>query len=153
MGGRFSHLTHVARVAALFIGGFAVFLILRLALIPQDFGTLGFYRAGALADVQAQPLVYAGEAPCLDCHVDVRDMRVGSRHARIKCEACHGPLARHATGDFEVKPRALNPRLLCLRCHTQSAGQPSTFPQIVPADHGGDGACTECHKPHRPKIE
>jgi hypothetical protein len=153
MTGRFGHFGHVARVAALFGGGFTVFLVVRWALIPPDFGAYGFYRAGALTDIRAQPIVYAGEAPCLDCHGDVAEIRLSARHARIKCEACHGPLTRHATGDVEVKPRALNPRLLCLQCHTQSAGKPEGFPQIVASDHGADVACTDCHRPHRPKIE
>ena len=143
---------HVLRVLALFTFGFATFLVVRSQLIPPDFGVLGFYRAGALDDIKARPAAYAGAAVCVDCHTDVAEARKGARHARINCEACHGPLARHAAGDLDVKPKALNPRLLCLTCHTKSAGKPSDFPQIVPADHGGDGPCTECHKAHHPKM-
>jgi hypothetical protein len=153
MSGRFRDIEHVIRVVALLAGGFAVFVVVRWVLVPADFGVYGFYRAGALADNQAKPMKYAGQTLCLDCHADVGETRKGSRHATINCEACHGPMARHASGNFDVKPQALNPRLLCLQCHTKSAGKPDFFPQIVPADHGGDGACTECHKPHHPKIE
>jgi cytochrome c7-like protein len=153
MSGRFRDIEHVIRAVALLAGGFAVFVVVRWVLVPADFGVYGFYRAGALADNQAKPMKYAGQTLCLDCHADVGETRKGSRHATINCEACHGPLARHASGNFDVKPQALNPRLLCLQCHTKSAGKPDFFPQIVPADHGGDGACTECHKPHHPKIE
>ena len=153
MSGRFRDIEHVVRAAVLFAVGFVAFAIIRWALVPADFGVYGFYRAGALADNQARPVKYAGQTLCLDCHTDVGDTRKGSRHAAINCEACHGPMARHASGNFDVKPQALNPRLLCLQCHTKGVGKPGFFPQIVPADHGGDGPCTDCHKPHHPKIE
>ncbi|HUL73999.1 MAG TPA: cytochrome c3 family protein [Vicinamibacterales bacterium] len=152
MANRFGHYTHIVRMAGLFAAGFLVFLFIRWALIPADFGVYGFYRAGALDDARARPASYVGESTCLDCHGQIGDERQGSKHAQVHCEACHGPLAKHASGDFEIKPRALNPRTLCLTCHTQLAGKPADFPQIDPADHGGDGACTECHKPHHPKI-
>lgn len=148
-----SRYQHIYRVAGLFAAGFIVFTIVRWALVPADFGVYGFYRGGALQDARALPVRYGGEAACLDCHSGVDDERKGVRHEKIKCEACHGPLAGHAAGDDANKPRALNPRLLCLSCHTQIAGKPSFVPQVVPADHGGDGPCAECHKPHRPKIE
>ena len=151
-GGR--HYDHVLRVLGLFAAGFVVFLIVRHFMIPADFGLYGFYRAGALADAaKAQAPLYAGEAVCLDCHSDVGTLRKDTRHAKVRCEACHGPLAQHASGDVAVKPPALNPRLLCLRCHTTQAGLPAGFPHVVSGDHAGDAPCTDCHKPHRPKIE
>jgi hypothetical protein len=152
MNGRFQHYQHVIRVAALFAFGFISFLIIRSLLIPADFGVYGFFRAGALDDIRAQPAHYAGQATCVVCHTDVDEARQGARHVSLSCEACHGPLEQHASGNFDVKPAALNPRLLCLQCHTQLVGKPASFPQIVPADHGGDGPCTDCHQPHHPKI-
>jgi hypothetical protein len=151
--GRLDHVQHVLRAAALFGVGFTLFMGLRWALIPADFGRLGFYRAGAITDNQMRPLVHAGQALCLDCHGDVADVRAQGAHAPVKCEACHGPLARHASGDFEIKPPALNPRLLCLRCHTETRGKPLTFPQILPVEHFSETACSECHKPHAPGIK
>jgi uncharacterized CHY-type Zn-finger protein len=153
MSNRFGHYEHLVRVGALFAVGLAVFIGGRWMLIPPDFGVLGFYRAGALEDVKAQPLVYAGQQLCLDCHTDVREVRQQARHAGVACEACHGPLAKHASGDFEVRPRALNPRLLCGQCHTATPGRRPGFPQVVPADHAGDVPCTDCHKPHNPRID
>ena len=142
---------HVYRVAALFALGFAVFVVVRWSLVPADFGVYGFYRGGALADAAALPVKYAGEAVCLDCH-DVPE-RKGSRHEKIKCESCHGPLAAHADGADTVKPRILNPQKLCMQCHAQARGKPASFPQVRVPDHYEGGACAECHKPHRPKIE
>lgn len=148
-----SRYQHVYRVAGLFLFGFLAFVIVRRGLVPPDFGEYGFYRGGALVEARALPVRYGGQAACLDCHSEPDEVRKGSGHEKVKCEACHGPLATHAGGDDTAKPRALNPRLLCLQCHTTLKGKPATFPQVLPADHGGDGPCTECHKPHRPKVE
>lgn len=153
MSRRLRHYEHVVRMLSLFAGALAVFFVVRWVLVPADFGVYGFYRAGALNDVRARAPVHAGETACLECHGEVGELKQTARHKSVRCEACHGPLGKHASGDFDVKPRALNPRTLCLTCHTQAPGRPATFPQIIPADHGGDGPCTECHKPHRPRID
>jgi predicted CXXCH cytochrome family protein len=152
MPGRFGHYQHVVRVAALFAVGFGVFLVIRALLVPADFGRLGFYRAGALDDVRAQAVVFAGQGACAECHTDVMAVRKAGSHAKVSCESCHGPLASHAS-DYTVKPRTLDPRSLCLGCHTANAGKPRDFPQIIPADHGGDGPCRDCHTPHNPRIQ
>ena len=146
------HYGHVVRVLGLFAAGFVAFLVVRGFLIPSDFGVYGFYRAGALVDARARAPLYAGEPVCADCHSDVVELRAQARHKIVRCEACHGPLPIHATGDLSIKPRALNPRQLCLTCHIAGTGKPAAFPQIG-LDHAGDGPCTECHKPHRPKVD
>jgi hypothetical protein len=150
MPGRFRHAQHVFRVAGLFASGFIVFLIVRWIAIPPDFGVYGFFRAGALDDVKKQAVVFAGATACNDCHGDIVPEK--SVHKPVHCEACHGPMATHAGGNFDTKPKQLNLRTLCLTCHTKVTGKPETFPQIVPADHGSDGPCTTCHTPHNPKI-
>lgn len=146
------HYDHVIRVFGLFVCGFTLFIVVRYFLVPADFGVYGFYRAGALDDARARTPLYAGSGVCGDCHPDVVKAREGARHEKVNCEACHGPLAKHATGDVTAKPSALNPRLLCLTCHTSQAGLPKGFPSVVAKDHAGDSACTDCHRPHNPKI-
>jgi hypothetical protein len=152
-GGR-RHYDHIVRVFGLFAAGFAAFILVRHYMIPADFDRpgYGFFRAGALDDARRIDVKHAGERACLDCHEDVGKARLQSRHAKVNCEACHGPMAKHAGGDVAVKPPALNPRLLCMRCHTKQPGLPPTFPSVVPAEHAGDSACTDCHQPHHPKI-
>ena len=109
-GGR-RHYDHVLRVLGLFAAGFTVFLVVRHFMIPADFGLYGFYRGGALADAATvQAPLHAGEAVCLDCHSDVGKVRQDARHAKVRCEACHGPLAAHAT-DGAAKPAALSERM------------------------------------------
>ena len=152
MGGRFDDHAHVVRVVVIFVLAIAAFLAVRSWFIPADFGVYGFYRAGALDDIRARPVAYAGRAACADCHGDVVESRKGSRHERIGCEACHGPLARHASGDDETKPVRPDTRATCVRCHEAKAGKPAGYPQVHAAEHAPDGACTACHQPHHPAI-
>jgi hypothetical protein len=44
---RFRDAEHLARLAGLFLAGAALFVVLRAALVPDDFGVYGHYRAGA----------------------------------------------------------------------------------------------------------
>ena len=131
MGERSRPYAHVLRVAGFFLFGFAVFLVVRWALVPADFGRLGFYRA-ARSTVPARS---RSGTPAKPPASTVTRSRRSCARARgtsaCECEACHGPLARHADGDFDNdKPRALNPRLFCWPCHAE-LGRP---PRARPAD-------------------
>jgi hypothetical protein len=175
MGNRFPHATHVIRVALLFLTGALVFLVARWALVPSDFGTLGFYRAGAINDAKAWPIAHAGTAACVSCHVGKydsddfdpdhppQDLVADNRHSVLSCESCHGPLAFHAAdqklkeqekegGTGRPVPTVTSDRL-CLGCHRQIAGRPPAQPQVILADHGGGDTCESCHRPHRPRTD
>lgn len=152
MRDRFRDAEHVFRVGLIFALLVVAFLLLRAWFIPDDFGVYGFYRAGALDDNRVRPPQYAGHSTCADCHADVVDTRRGSRHERVACEACHGPLGRHAAGEDEATPARPDGRASCIRCHDARAGKPAGFPQVVVADHADEGPCTACHQPHSPAI-
>ncbi len=143
---------HLGRMGGLFGVGIAAFFVARALLVPPSFGLYGHYRAGALADNMNRPLHYAGAATCAECHPDVVEARKGSKHARINCEACHGPLEAHAQSPTDVVPKRPNGRELCLTCHQANVARPSTFPQIRVADHSPEGPCLACHKAHAPEI-
>ena len=149
MGSRFGHSGHVIRVGALFAAGFLFFVVVRGFAMPSDFGTLGFYRAGALPEIAALPMRYAGEAACVECHSVAADDRKPGKHAQVRCEACHGAQASHATGVVESPPRP-DPRTLCVGCHRAMPGKGAWFPVIDPAEHAVGELCTDCHKPHNP---
>ena len=151
MGAGFRNGEHLVRVAVIFLIGIALFFVVRARFVPRDFGVYGHYRAGALDDARAKPVSFAGQASCIECHSDVAELRKAGRHAALSCEACHGPLARHADGDVPKPPRPEG-RSICIGCHTANRSKPKFLPQIVVADHAPDGACIECHKPHAPKI-
>lgn len=141
---------HLFRVAGLFVLGLLVFLVARAIFVPSGFGKYGHYRPGAIGDIRAQLPVFAGRDTCADCHTDVPPAMKAGKHARIGCEACHGALASHAEEPDKSKPAKLDPRALCLTCHTENLAKPKKFPQIDPAEHGEGAACTSCHAAHDP---
>ena len=98
MGVLFGHKGHLVRVAGLFVAGVLAFLVLQAFLVPKGFGVYGHYRAGALEENRARPVAFAGRAACVECHSDVPEAMKGGRHAAIRCEACHGPLAASRRG-------------------------------------------------------
>jgi hypothetical protein len=152
MKGFFRDKEHLFRMAGLFIAGLLAFLLFRALLVPEDFGTYGHYRAGALADNRDRPLHFAGRAACEDCHTDVAAVRKGSKHAQVACEACHGPQAKHAADPASEKPPRPDAKAICLVCHMENAAKPAKFPQVNPKDHGDGQACNSCHKPHHPEV-
>lgn len=153
MAGFFGHKGHLVRVAALFAAGVLVFLALQALLVPKGFGALGHYRPGALDDNRARPLAHAGRAACVECHSDVWEVLQKGKHARVRCEACHGPLAKHAGDPSEAKAVKPEPKTLCARCHQESVARPAKFPQVDAAGHSGGESCTTCHKAHDPLDE
>lgn len=181
MRGRFQHATHIVRVATVFALGTIAFLIARSAFIPADFGTLGFYRAGAIDDARARPIAYAGTPSCVECHVGKyepdfaepaappADLVKDNRHSVLRCEACHGPLAFHALDQTQKEQAKKAGReegpgsgravplveadKLCLGCHRQVTGRPAWHPQVLVGDHGDKDKCQSCHRPHRPRTD
>lgn len=143
---------HLFRLAGLFVLGLIVFLVARAWLVPADFGLLGHYRASSPDEIRARPVKFAGSGACGDCHGNVEEARLGSRHARIGCESCHGALAAHVADPERVAPVLPDGRALCIGCHARLIGRPTWLPQVDPSEHAGDAACVECHAPHRPEL-
>jgi Cytochrome c554 and c-prime len=152
MSMRFRDVEHVIRVAIVFLVAILAFAAWRAQAVPDDFGVYGHFRTGALADNRDQPLRYAGQATCVECHTEQAALRQTGRHAMIACESCHGPQGSHASGDTDVKPPRPDPRGTCLPCHVAGNGKAATFPQVVVRDHAPEGACTDCHKSHAPGV-
>lgn len=149
----FRDVEHLVRMAGLFVVGTLVFLGVRAAFMPADFGLYGHYRAGALDDNRAQQQRYAGRYLCEDCHDDVAEDRAGGAHARIGCEACHGPLLAHAEDPTEVVPERPEGGRVCVICHEASPSRPARFPQVDAEEHAMGDPCDDCHEPHRPGFD
>ena len=141
---------HLFRFAGVFVALGLVFLVARAVFTPQGFGTYGHYRAGALVDARARPLMFAGRAACLDCHDAIDAEKKTGKHARLGCEACHGPLQAHVADPATVVPQKPDAKELCIVCHMENMAKPKDFPQIDPKEHAGDGNCITCHNPHKP---
>jgi hypothetical protein len=144
---------HLVGLAGLFLLGLLSFVVVRALLVPRDFGELGHFRRGALADNQARTLVHAGRDACAACHTEEAAALAGGRHAGVGCEAGHGPLAAHADDPEAARAARPDGREICLRCHTANTAKPLGFPQIAIADHDPEGTCTECHAAHHPTGE
>jgi hypothetical protein len=149
----FGHKGHRVRVAGLFLALIGVFLVLQALLVPKDFGVYGHFRAGALEDNAAHPLVHAGRAACVECHSDVAEAARGGKHENVHCEACHGALARHAADPSAQKAEKPDSRVLCVRCHQANVARPAAFPQVDAQEHSGGEACVSCHVAHNPGME
>jgi uncharacterized CHY-type Zn-finger protein len=144
---------HLFRFAGLFVLAFIIFLVVRHYVVPPSFGQYGHYRGAAIAEIAARPVKFAGHQACESCHTDVLDVKSKGKHAHVNCEACHGPLAKHADDPSSVTPAKLDTAVLCARCHTASAAKPKGFPQVDPAEHSNGVPCETCHQPHSPAID
>jgi hypothetical protein len=143
---------HLLRLAAVFIAGLLIFLVIRGFLVPKSFGQFGHYRANAVTEIAARPIKFAGHESCEGCHGDVLDKKKKGKHAGVNCEACHGPQAQHADDPTSVKPDKLDTAVLCARCHEANAAKPRNFPQVDTEEHSTGLPCDTCHQPHSPVI-
>jgi len=149
---RFKDSEHLVRLAFVFAAGLVLFLAVRHAIVPKGFGELGHYRPGALKDIAALPVKFAGRTTCEACHDEVAKVKNEGKHAGLSCEVCHGPAAAHTQDPTEHAVNKPDPKVLCVRCHEADPARPKSFPQVVSKDHAGDVSCAECHKPHSPKL-
>jgi len=143
---------HLFRLAAVFVAGLLIFLVIRGFLVPKSFGQFGHYRANAVAEIAARPIKFAGHESCEGCHADVLDKKKNGKHAGVNCEACHGPQAQHVDDPTSVKPAKLDTAVLCARCHEANAAKPRNFPQVDTEEHSTGLPCDTCHQPHSPVI-
>lgn len=141
------------QVVVLAIIAFAVlagFVGMRALFVPESFGLYGHYRADAVDEVKALPVVYAGTNACAACHEDEARIKAQGFHRGVACEVCHGPGAGHIEDPGAIKPSAPRERGLCPLCHNYSPSRPTGFPQILTAQHNPGKPCMTCHKPHDP---
>jgi hypothetical protein len=103
-------------------------------------------------DVRSHPPRYAGRVRCAECHEDVIQTAAPSRHKSISCEACHGPLLKHAD-DPQVAVAKPDGQADCMRCHSARTGRPLDFLNIDAEEHSGTDPCASCHKPHDPRPQ
>jgi hypothetical protein len=150
---KFSDVTHLLRMAAVFVLGLVLFLVLRNAFLPNSFGKYGHYRGDALAEITARPVVYAGHQACEMCHPDIVETKSKGVHAHVNCESCHGPLSKHAEDPASLTPAKIEVAHLCVRCHSENIAKPPLFPQVNGMEHSGGQACDTCHQPHSPGFD
>ncbi|MDE3185985.1 MAG: cytochrome C [Acidobacteriota bacterium] len=143
---------HLFRFVGIFVLLFIIFLVARGYVVPKSFGQYGHYRGAAMGEIAAHPLHFAGHQACETCHVDVQDVKKNGKHAHVNCEACHGPLAKHADDPASMTPTKPDTATLCVRCHAASAARPKNFPQVQAEEHSTGLPCETCHQPHSPAM-
>jgi len=145
-----------AAVAVLLVAGAAA----RHLFVPSSFGMGGrHFRADAILDARKPKPKHLGQKKCVECHDHRRvgELHDKDAHARVACEACHGPAGAHAADPKKVKMRKDEGRSACLVCHQYLDARPAAFPQIEVAAHYAlvgvkdpNLDCTRCHHPHEP---
>ena len=149
---QFKDVEHLLRLAALAVFALLAFIVVREALVPDDFGLYGHYRASAVEANRLKPAVFAGHQVCTDCHEDVVTTKGAGPHVKLGCEGCHGALAKHASAPDEMKPERPDGRTLCVRCHAANTGKPSWYKTVDIKEHAGEERCNTCHVPHNPRV-
>lgn len=151
---------HVWRPLLVAVCGIVLMLIVRMVLVPNDFGAhergymYGWHRKSNEAEWKAVRVKYRGAETCRECHDDNYKAIKSSPHADISCENCHGPLDGHP--DKPAKLAIDKERSLCLRCHLKlpyMASDRGSLPGINPDSHNPGLACVVCHNPHSPSRE
>ena len=140
----------ISRLIIIFVVLIAGLLAARTYLVPETFGEQGHYRTAAVDSALAQPIHYAGQEVCGECHDEIYATKLDSRHQGVACEVCHGPAADHVEDSDTYVPEAPRERGYCPLCHGYNASRPTGFPQIDPMSHNPAKACIECHDAHNP---
>jgi len=144
--------TQLVPVFIIILIAIAALIVARNILVPDSFGELGHYRSEAVGEIMELEPVYAGSEVCFDCHDDIVETKIGSRHDGVSCEVCHGPAIQHTEAPDEFIPDAPRGRGYCPLCHGYSPSRPSGFPQIIAERHNPGKACMSCHNPHNPLL-
>lgn len=152
--------THVWRPLWVALALVALILLLRVFLVPKDFGIqergymYGMHRLSNEAEWKQVTVKYRGSAGCQECHEENYATIKASPHAEIPCENCHGPRGEHP--DNPEKLSIDKDRSLCLRCH-QGLPYPKNargqLPAIEGKEHHAGQECVSCHNPHDPTQE
>ncbi len=156
--------THLKRMGLVLVAILALVVIGRIVLTPGTFGRYGHYRAGAIDDELARPLVHETDASCKECHEWDASYHSKGKHKVVSCEFCHGPAATHVKdgkviGHLEVQ-KGGDINRLCLRCHNKVVkARPhneKVIKLVLYPDHlkkqevEPDHLCNQCHLVHAP---
>ncbi|HUT53679.1 MAG TPA: cytochrome C [bacterium] len=159
------HSKHIWRVFILLAVGVVFVVSGRHFLVPASFGKMGHFRFDSIGEYMAKPVMHGNDASCRKCHQDKYDAHEMGKHAAVRCENCHGPLALHvANGEKSADAQVVRSWELCAWCHQPLQARPKDFPQVdfrehlISEDIPVKGTippkiCFMCHDPHDPLQE
>jgi len=149
---------HVFRPLFVALAIVAAILLVRLAIVPADFGIYergymyGWHSKANELEWEKVHVKYRTSTVCAPCHRKNFDSIRGSAHEAISCENCHGPVYDHPRD-----PAGLTidrSRSLCIRCHARlpyKGSDRGKIRGINPDRHYPSEECVLCHIPHNPK--
>lgn len=167
---------HFVRLLALMVIAGGVFWRVRAQAVPKDFGKLGHFRAGAIAEAAAREPRHLGSQECADCHDSTYAAWSGGKHSKPQCENCHGPGLLHvktvSEDSTDAYPDPIKRNKLALRpttgiqeckwCHLKTFERPSTLKSINSVEghitkekgtYTPASRCTDCHDPHTTVVK
>lgn len=156
------HAKHLVRAVLLILVVSAGFEIFRQTMKPASFGIMGHFRADAIAEAQAQPVLLGDSTQCASCHDDVFQVVQAGKHGKIDCQLCHAPVQHHIENDEKIAEMPQNrSAFLCFKCHEKLDGRPPSIQQIDISQHmeeqeitdlRQEGVCLDCHAVHEPNL-
>ena len=91
-------------------------------------------------------------AVCDACHAKVQRTIVLSRHSSLPCTACHEVPKEHKINPRGNKPKRMQDRQSCGKCHAKESTASKEVPRVNMAAHGEKYLCWQCHYPHQPET-
>ena len=73
--------------------------------------------SSAAKEKPAAKIADDGRAKCYDCHDEVKALKEGSKHAKLKCDVCHDRMKEHLADPEKNRPVTRIDAALCGKCH------------------------------------
>ena len=89
---------------------------------------------------------------CDACHAKVQRIIVLSRHSSLQCTVCHEVSKEHKINPRGNRPKSMQDRQSCGKCHAKESTAPKEVPRVNMATHGEKYLCWQCHYPHQPEA-
>jgi hypothetical protein len=148
------------RLVMVFFAIVIIVLIARAIMLPETWGEEGYYRAASIDEEAHKALIFGTNASCKECHSEIYELKVDSKHQKLSCEICHAPVGEHAQYGEKFAPMPTKTGRdqidLCMSCHQKTVGRPAAFPTIDAIGHLEDQkvktthTCDQCHTVHAP---
>lgn len=155
--------SHLYRLGAVLILGFAGFLVVKALATPASWNFEDWYREDSLKDIASLSMVYGGNESCKTCHADEHQEIQEFQHKSLSCESCHGPLADHVRNGKKTAAAKVDDgsNWQCMNCHEnlitrKLVNNRTDFPlfrvdRVPEHEEVAKGLlCLSCHNPHDP---
>ena len=150
---KFRDVEHLFRLAAIFVFGTLLFVVVKAQMTPTDFGRDGHYRPASVDDgPRPADLVRRARRPAsiATATSSRRERWRGTRRWRASRATGRSP-GTPAAPTRRSRPARTARRCACGATRRRPASR-SAIPTVDIKEHAGDENCLTCHKPHDPRI-